>query len=69
MLDRIVGVDSLWSVDVEGTDPTADRNFLQMGRVGGVVAPNHHHQIHGFVNELEHGVLPLLGGIADGVES
>ena len=68
MLDRVVGMDSLWGIDVEGTDSAAYGDFLQMCGVGGVVTPNDHHEIHRLVNEREHGVLPLLGGVADGVE-
>ena len=68
MLDPVPRADPLRGVDVEGADAAAHRDLLQVGGVGGVVTPDHHHQVEGLVHQGEHGVLALLGGIADGVE-
>ena len=68
VLDAVARSDSLGRVDVEGADAAAFGDFLQVGGVGGVVAADHHHQVERFVHQGEHGVLALLGGIADGVE-
>ena len=64
-----LGIETIRRVDVEGADAAAHGDLLQVRGVGGVEAADHHHQIKRFVHEGEHGVLTLLGGIADGVES
>src|SRR5438270_2318139 len=50
-----------------GRDPlVADRR--EMGRVARVIAADHYHQIERLGDQLEHGILPFLGGRANRVE-
>ena len=50
VLDAVARSDPLGRVDVEGADAPAFGDFLQVGGVGGVVAPDHYHQIQGFID-------------------
>ena len=45
MLDAVTGTNAVSAVDMVGGNIFLNRNFLQVSGVGGVIAPNDHHEI------------------------
>ncbi len=69
MPDRTGGhVDRVAVLDVEGTNAALPAEIREVVRVARVVAADHHHEVERRGQQLQHCVLPLLGGGADGVE-
>mmetsp|Transcript_19152 Transcript_19152/g.26372 ORF Transcript_19152/g.26372 Transcript_19152/m.26372 type:complete len:358 (-) Transcript_19152:291-1364(-) len=69
VLDGVVWQDAFRAVDVEGLHSEFVRDLLEVRRVGAVEAAHHQHEGQVLVgHQVRHGVLPLLRGVADGVE-